>query len=68
MTNELADYRVTFAMRADDEFREFSLIIPATDEKAAGYGAYQIGLGINEASGHVWKFYGDWEPTVEELP
>lgn len=49
------DYAVTFTMRAGEDRRTFTLVIPALDKVYAIDGAYQIALGINEASGQVWK-------------
>jgi hypothetical protein len=54
-TVALQEFRVTFTLAAGSARRAFVFTIPAVDEKSALAGAYQMALGINDASGHVWK-------------
>lgn len=61
------DYEVTFTMRAGEQKREFSLVIPALDRQAAADACYHIQWGVNEASGHLWKIHPDDTPRVTEI-
>jgi hypothetical protein len=64
---ELTDWDITITMarRIDglpdglSDERDFTATIPAIDEAAAIRAGYDLGHGINEASGHQWKFTGD---------
>jgi hypothetical protein len=67
---DLNDYTVTFTMRAGTERRAFTVVIPAVDQVYAIDGAYQIALGINDASGHIWKIPAEFGVAAarEETP
>lgn len=49
------DIQVHMVHAERGEYRTYDLTIDATDLGQAKLGAYQIGLGINEASGYQWK-------------
>jgi len=59
-TVALDEWRVTFVMAAGTSRRAFVMTIPATGEEGALDGAHQIALGINDASGHVWKLTNEF--------
>lgn len=62
-TIALDEFEVTFTMRAGEQFREWTVQIPAVDEEHAKRATHDIAWGINEASKHVWKMTGD-EPKA----
>lgn len=72
-TIELNEYDVTVKLarrigihdgRVDNEYREFTLRIPAVSPDAAMSAGYAIGIGINEGCGHVWKLAAEGAVTV----
>lgn len=62
-TVELTEWRITFVMAAGKSRRTFEMTIPATDRDSAVYGAHQIAMGINDATGHVWKLTDGFTAT-----
>lgn len=63
-TAALGEWRVTFTMHAGEARRVFVMSIPAVDEEHALHGAHQIALGINEATGYVWKLTSEFAAEV----
>lgn len=55
---DLKDWQVTVTLTAGGQRRDFTLVVPAFDEKGAQKAALGIALAINEGSEHVWKTDG----------
>jgi hypothetical protein len=54
-TGDLAEFEVSWTMRANGQFRTFTLQVPAVDLDSAISAVHGLGWAINEGSGHVWK-------------
>lgn len=54
-TIALDEWEVTFVMAAGEQRREWTVQVPASDEKHALDAAYGIAWAINEGAEHVWK-------------
>lgn len=56
---DLVNFDITVRMSRKGVIRDFTFpAIPAIDEEHAMKAGYQLGLGVNDASGHQWKFNG----------